>query len=153
MQDKKSKSEESIQHALGHILEGLVAKYAPGVDLEEGVSSRLMDFTLKMMIDILQEGGKLTEYTNDSCITANHIRIAIKNLKEKENHVDNEELYSYAKKKNSNKPSMNIEESKINEAPIPYHPPQLLYPLCTRIMPSSIRRVISFITTISRGRS
>lgn len=112
MQAKNGANEQdNMQHSLEKIVESLIGKYAPGIEVEEGVSSRLMDFTLKVMMNILAEGGKMSEFTGDNCVSADHIRIALRNISDRDNELNPDHLMMYAKQRNQNKPVLNIEES------------------------------------------
>jgi predicted ATP-dependent protease len=78
------------------------------------VISRLSELALRQLIETIQESDKIAEYRDQRCINADHVRIALDNIKEKNNFVDPEEVEKISKEKNAFKPQVMAEDSIVN---------------------------------------
>ena len=96
------------------IVHTLLDKYAPGIDIESGVISRLSEYALRQQIEIIQEGDKIADYKDQQCINAEHVRIAQDNINERNNFINNEDLEKFAREKNHYKPQIQTEENIIS---------------------------------------
>ena len=94
-------------------VKALLDLYGNGAKFEPSVASRLTDFCLKNIVDVLQKSNKVAEFSNDTCIKVDHVKFALDQIEEKSKPMSKEDLIKNAALRNQNKPPMNIEESSL----------------------------------------
>lgn len=111
MQTEGDKSSTQTMHNFEKHIQSLVELYAGGAAIEPSVASRLTDYCLKNIVDVLQKSNKVAEFNGDSCIKVDHVKFALEQLEDKSKPVSREELTRNAALRNQNKPPVNVEES------------------------------------------
>lgn len=93
-------------------VEALIQFYGNKVKFDPSVTSRLTDFCLKNIVDVLHKSNKVAEFNGDNCIKVDHVKFALEQIDERCKPVSKEEMARNATLRNQNKPPVNIEESK-----------------------------------------
>lgn len=104
--------DKKTMHNFEKHVRSLIDLYAVGVKVEPTVASRLTDFCLKNIVDVLQKSNKVAEFNGDSCIKVDHVKFALEQLEDRSKPISKEELARNAALRNQNKPPVNVEESR-----------------------------------------
>lgn len=124
MQTEGDKTSTQALHNFEKHIQSLIELYSGGATVEPSVASRLTDYCLKNIVDVLHKSNKVAEFNGDSCIKVDHVKFALEQLEDRSKPISREELNRNAALRNQNKPPVNVEESKLGVT-------QLLYPPCT----------------------
>ena len=109
---EKEKKPQQTLHTFESHVKSLIELYASGVKVEPSVASRLTDFCLKNVVDVLQKSNKVAEFNGESCIKVDHVKFALEQLEDRSKPISKEELARNAALRNQNKPPVNVEESR-----------------------------------------
>ena len=90
----------------------LLDKYGNGMKFDPSVSSRLTDFCLKTVVDVLQKSQKVAEFSKEDCIKVDHVKFALEMMEDKSKTISKEDLIKNAALRNQTKLPTNVEESK-----------------------------------------
>jgi len=105
---------QPVLHNFEKNVRSLLDLYGNGTKYEPSVASRLTDFCLKNIVDVLQKSHKVAEFSNDSCIKVEHVKFALDQIEERSKPISKEELNRNAALRNQNKPPVNVEESSLD---------------------------------------
>lgn len=112
MQTDSQRPPTQTLHAFEKHVKSLIDLYSNGAAIEPSVASRLTDFCLKNIVDVLQKSHKVADFNGDNCIKVDHVKFALEQLEDRSKLISREELARNAALRNQNKPPVNVEESR-----------------------------------------